>query len=484
MKFKKLELESVFSMGWGEIVLDSPGLTLITGMCLGTGASNGAGKSTLVNRGLVWTLFGQTPGGLKTTDVLNRFNSYLARGVLRFEVGDKPYVITREYTPAKKHVLELHSGDSDISCLDIRDTQDKINKLIGRDLKTFINTEFFGQGNDVPFMKLTPKGQKEIIESFIYTDSLAEWTDNTKKAIEKIRSESEKTELALAAVKAKVETLQTQRSGLEVQMEEFEQTKKARHETITNRIFLIRQKDTVQVAEQAKEKLKGIDINALSTERVVVEMKTSTYRAASSQLSTERRVLEAEKKRIEESINKNECSECGQLWPEDKKSRLRLEEILLTLTTLKGREEVETDNWLRASRELEDIDTKIRYFNTLKNEVSCAESGVDELKSLQIELDNLSVAKNPYEDLLTQNGILLAESLKVQQDAMDRRSFLIGELDLLNTWLEIFNVKIKTALFDRVLPYLEARANTHLIKMNNPQLKLQLRSTTETKSGI
>jgi len=63
-----------------------------------------------------------------------------------------------------------------------RDTQELIDKLLGRDHKTFIQSDFFGQGRERSFLALPGSEQRAVIEEILPLNSLDAWSGSAYKA--------------------------------------------------------------------------------------------------------------------------------------------------------------------------------------------------------------------------------------------------------------------------------------------------------------
>ena len=116
MKLLNFKFNNIFALGKGEISLDDRGLVLVTGYSEDEGDANGAGKSSLANKGICWTLYGQTAGGLKADGVINRHGTKSGWGEITYLGNDgKKYTVRRE-RPVK---LTLRQGKKDLSLIHI-----------------------------------------------------------------------------------------------------------------------------------------------------------------------------------------------------------------------------------------------------------------------------------------------------------------------------------------------------------------------------
>lgn len=174
---------------------------------------NGHGKSALLDA-ITWSLWGRARG--RTQDELISYGADEARVELEFLARDTRYRVIRSHsrglagrrrpgvTDLQLQVLE-GSNAQPISGNSIRETQAKIEQLIGMDYDTFINSAFLLQGRADEFTNKTPAERKSVLASILglgaydrlqarARDRLAEAkaaTDRTEGAVQQMRREAE-----------------------------------------------------------------------------------------------------------------------------------------------------------------------------------------------------------------------------------------------------------------------------------------------------
>ena len=189
MKFHWMIADNVFSVDSVTIGLNDLGLILVTGYSHDEGGSNGSGKSSICTKSLIWGLFGTTTDGVRADDVINR-HSGKKKALVRIcftDSNDDAYVITRTRSPNK---LTLETGDGEnLTCRLETETQQRIEKLLGFDYKTFVQSSFFGQGNVLSFPELSSSEQQKVLENILPIEELQEWLKEAKQAKEKLVSE-------------------------------------------------------------------------------------------------------------------------------------------------------------------------------------------------------------------------------------------------------------------------------------------------------
>lgn len=170
---RKLELKNFLCYGDTIQVIDFTGYHLI---CLS--GKNGYGKSAMLDA-ITWALWGQarkTSGTSKPDLGLIRLGQTRMMVSLEFEVNHKIYRVRREFakTYGKPYAaLDFEIFDTlkgtfnSLTDKTIRETQEKIETIIGLDFETFINSAFLKQGQSNEFSKKTPKDRKQILANIL-----------------------------------------------------------------------------------------------------------------------------------------------------------------------------------------------------------------------------------------------------------------------------------------------------------------------------
>lgn len=133
---------------------------------------NGAGKSTLLDA-ITWALFGQAR---RRDDAVIHTAADAAQVTFVFDLGSQRYRVQRAKARGKGQALELHQWDPERqtwrahSERRLRDTQAKIEALLGLDYRTFVQASFFLQGQADNFARQTPAERKETLARVLGLD--------------------------------------------------------------------------------------------------------------------------------------------------------------------------------------------------------------------------------------------------------------------------------------------------------------------------
>ncbi len=188
----KLEIKNFLSYGSEIQTINFEPYNLI---CLS--GKNGHGKSAMLDA-ITWAIWGQARklvGTSKPDQGLLRMGQRNMAVILDFAFNNNIYRIKREFTFAYNKpyaLLEFGLLEKEANVLvpltdkTIKDTQQKIERLIGLDYDSFINSAFLRQGHSNEFSKKSPKERKEIFANILGLDKY----ENLRKfALEKIKIE-------------------------------------------------------------------------------------------------------------------------------------------------------------------------------------------------------------------------------------------------------------------------------------------------------
>jgi len=159
---------------------------------------NGHGKSALLDA-MTWAVWGQArkmAGAMRADESLLRLSEYEMLVIFEFASNGYRYRVKREF---------VRSGNKGIATLDfgllseesektialtgktIRETQATIEKIIGLDFETFVNSAFLRQGGAGEFCRKSPRERKEILARIL---SLDHYEMIKKSALEKVKNTS------------------------------------------------------------------------------------------------------------------------------------------------------------------------------------------------------------------------------------------------------------------------------------------------------
>lgn len=199
---------------------------------------NGQGKSALLDA-ITWALWGEarkSSDSRKPDDELIRIGTRQMEVELVFELEDERYRVVRSYARSasgktSKPGLELHvyeAGLADYRPLtgaSVRETQAHLDRVLGLDYDTFINSAFLLQGRSDEFTKKKPSERKAILAQILNLnryDRLAELAAERGRAAAAQVEHAEREIERLQAALAEEDAWKEQRKTLEVQIADEE----------------------------------------------------------------------------------------------------------------------------------------------------------------------------------------------------------------------------------------------------------------------
>lgn len=278
---------------------------------------NGHGKSALFDA-ITWSLWGRARGVDERgtgADELIAEGQNLMQVEFVFELERNTYRVVRSRNKDKQTTrLEFQVKDNGsfvpLTGNSIRETQERINRALKLDYRTFVNSAFLLQGKADSFLTLKANERKEILAEILNLqiyDRLEEKARESKRELEKTCSTLQGEAALLAEELAEEEDLRRLLAGVE---NELNRSRKdlARKETELHRLKLERDRLTSQkkLLQEAGKRIEQIE-NEIGRFQAELEE------------------IEADLMRVETYLKKK--GEIEQGWKELKKIRLQEDEL-------------------------------------------------------------------------------------------------------------------------------------------------------------
>ena len=182
--------------------------------------ANGHGKSALLDA-MTWCLWGQARTGGQNYNDLIAYGETECRVELDFLARGQSYRVIRRRrssgqgrTEVDLFVLNESEQPRPITGNTVRETNARIQRLVGMDYQTFVNTAFLLQGRSDEFTRKTPADRKEVLASILglglyellqaeARGQRAQWEDTVTRADGAL----ERTKAALTAIPDPTEDL-------------------------------------------------------------------------------------------------------------------------------------------------------------------------------------------------------------------------------------------------------------------------------------
>ncbi len=186
---------------------------------------NGAGKSAILDA-MTWALWGKAR--TRQDDDLIHLGEDEMEVAFNFELGGEEYRVVRRRSSAKRGKSELHfhgfvpdAGDwRTLSENSIRQTQEKINRLLHLDYDTFINSAFLLQGRADEFTTKKPADRKQILADIL---GLGIYDEYEARAAEKVRSYQQDIQI----IEAQISQIEQEIGNENVYRQEWEESQNA-----------------------------------------------------------------------------------------------------------------------------------------------------------------------------------------------------------------------------------------------------------------
>ena len=482
MKLLKLKAHNVFSIGTVEMNLNNRGLTLVTGWSYDDNNGNAAGKSSVARNAPVWAMYGKTVDGVKADAVINTNikNAKHCAVTLHFEgIDGEEYRIYRSRKPnslvlSRKRTTEEGEEWDDYSKRLERDTQELVDALLGRDHKTFIQANFFGQGREQSFLALPGSEQRAVIEEILPLSSLELWHVNAVDGKKKAQVNLDNARTDLRAQKERVDMAFTHHKGLESQKTTWTTDQTVELSEMQHKLNKIQLMST------------GIEEETISLMRALpvqpIEESFEQYRAEEKTLTAENSKLSYSIDALTDDIDSRGfrpevCSTCHQPLPAAAIEANKISiESFKAVRDLRVKERGENE----AKRYHNDAQLAIcKEVMVLKGRIKTREKEATLTERLRL----LEEASNPF-TVVTRSAWTEYEKEKaIEATYLALVSAEEASRDHYSFWEHAFGRDLKTLMFDQVCPYLEAQTNKYLCDLNNGQIKVRFSVIKELKSG-
>lgn len=510
MRLLKFKFKNLFSLGEGELNLSNRGLSLVTGYSEDECSSNGAGKSSLANKAIVWTLFGQTVGGLKADSVLNRHGKRKCFGEIEFEGKDGDIYRIRRERPAK---LSIFKGTANVSGHTAKISQELVTKALGFDFNTFVQTSCFGQGRNVHYPSLTPKDQKAVLEQILPMEEVDRWAITADTELKSLKPLIDKVFSEYQVALGKVEALTGELGRAHEAGKAFESNRLLKRQSAQKALEAIDQEFSPRITQLAelKMKIEDADIEVLREKISIIESKLLTVESAYDTINTQlrnainsRTEWTSRKRGLEtqlSNLNKDTaCPVCKRDYDDSTKKAV-------------------TDTTNELMRQISDCESKITecavadtYYQTACNEnlerqhnfkrqiagkedlIRTVQSYAEQEARLNSDrqareasaralLETANSEENPHAATVNRLGADIKNSSQILDKALSTHKELNNELEHLKYWRDVYGKEMKLKLFEDACPFLDNRTEYHLERLLNKQIHCEFSTVKRLANG-
>lgn len=386
--FKKVRYKNILSTGnsFTEIELDRNKSTLIVG-------ENGAGKSTMLDA-ISFALYGKAFRNIKKPQLLNSINSKDLVVELDFEIGKNKYKIKRGIKP---NIFEIWKNNELVNQdAAVRDYQAYLEEnILKMNYKSFGQVVVLGSSTFVPFMQLSAKDRRDVIEDLLDIQIFTIMNTLLKERVSSNKEEIQEIKYQIDLLKSKIESAKEHNENIR----ELKETEVAKLKAkLKEQIALIEsEQEAVQaIIEEVTELTESI------SDKAGVKRKLQELQNVDATLDTKLKSLRKEISFFEEH---DDCPTCRQGIEHEfkteaiEKSNGKIQEIIDGRNQLKDKfasiegrlEEISDIETTIATKNLEMSEHNANYkiaLNTcksIKEELTSAEEEVEAIDTSAIE---------------------------------------------------------------------------------------------------
>jgi DNA repair exonuclease SbcCD ATPase subunit len=499
MKFLGLVLENYASYyGAHEVPLSDLGLALVLGKNHDEprASSNGSGKSAPWEA-LDWCLWGVVPRGDHVDSIINEEAGKNCRVSVRFEDDSGRIVQVERFRKCKDLVgkdsgLRLLIEGTDVSNLDIEETQRQLEIILGLDRDVFHAAILFGQNDTWRFAEGTDSERMEVLTKVLQLGEIDSWLERAKGLVGKVDVDAQQATQAIERVRGEIASWSSM--NFQPQIEAWDRDHAAKLALLDQRIATT--EDQVRGARQQLP-----DETYLQNQLVLAAaqkpgnpvlpddrdlMNVESQLRASLQMSIERVSLAGKRLEKLRRLGVGVCSECGQAVTKThlgiEESRLMgevasgdqeqhvLQEQVAGVAKQRGTLRAEADMRLLAYRQaLEGYNASVAAIQQnlwagqqMRTTIASMIAGVEQL---QRDRDQVAGQLNPILDQKRNAEGKLRDCQVVLLEHEGRMNGYLERKRLLQFWVDAFGGKgIKSYVLDTRLGEMTDAVN-HWVKM-------------------
>jgi DNA repair exonuclease SbcCD ATPase subunit len=393
--FSKLSWKNLLSTGNYKTTLDltKDNTVLISG-------ENGAGKSTILDA-LTFVLFGKSFRGINIPQLPNSINEKDCEVEIEFSVGKDEYRVVRGLKPKK---FEIHKNgnllDQDAKSKDYQKILEE--QILKMTYKSFTQVVILGSSNYVPFMKLSAKDRRLVVENLLDIDVFSVMNTLVRGRLQMTKEYIKDIDHKIEITKEKVDAKQGIINSLEKKSSDSVQKYKKEIEST--------QKKVKKWQDEIESNLSKIDELLKETkDKDTISKELLKTESISKQLNNKVKEIEKNIKFYQEN---DTCPSCKQDIDDTHKEEVYKE---------KGdkKQEVE-DSICQLAETIEEKEKELREINAILENVRVVEGEVNENQ-------NQISASNQYIDKIRENIENIQTEGTEIQTTKDELQQIIGE---------------------------------------------------------
>ena len=447
--FRKVRWKNLLSTGnhFSEIDLDKTDKTLIVG-------SNGSGKSTLLDA-LCFGLFGKPFRSIPKGNLTNSINGKNLLVEVEFDTNNKSYKVIRGIKP---NIFEIYIDDELVDQeAAVRDYQEQLEKFVLKmNYKSFTQIVVLGSASFTPFMQLSNKDRRDIIEDLLDIQIFSVMNKLTKDKLtsnkDMLNDKRHNIQLTQQQYNFEEKRIQDLKQNNDEKIKEYETDISTNETNISN---LTKEIENI-----------GLQVSTLQEivdKRIETEKRVKQFNKLESQIETN---LSKYKKDVDFFEHNDNCPTCRQ----------HIERAFKDGEIITLKEKIN-----ECDHGLDEIDKKILEEQTKLNEISDKQKDIQKLQ-IKIATNNTSITEiNRYiarvrkdiEELQNKETISNEEEQKLKElkQEIEIKEKEFKELLDEKTYYEVASsllkdTGIKTRIIKQYLPVINRLVNSYLGKLD------------------
>jgi len=447
--FRKVKWKNLLSTGnyFNEVDLSKNINTLIVGV-------NGSGKSTMLDA-LCFGLFGKPFRDIPKANLTNSINGKNCVVEIEFDTNNKSYKVIRGIKP---NTFEIYvDGEMMNQEATVRDYQEQLEKFILRmNYKSFTQIVVLGSASFTPFMQLSSRDRRAIIEDLLDIQIFSTMNKLVKEELStnKELTGQKKHELQLAQQQF---TFEEKRVN-ELKQDNNDKITKHEQDITNNEINIQKLHDEIQsIGSRVSEIQEDIG------NRIETEKKVKRFHQLEAQIETN---LSKYKKDIDFFQHNDSCPTCRQhIEPTFKDGEVtvlkeKVNECSHGLTELEQKvleEQAKLNAIAEKQKEVQELQIKIATNNTSITEIT---KYIQKIKEQIEELQNTKTKSDAEEVKLQALKVEIESKESEYKDLLEEKTYYEVAGSLLK------DTGIKTKIIKQYLPVINKLVNKYLAKLD------------------
>lgn len=519
MQILRAKIKNAFSIEDIDIHIGGRGLCLVTGFSKDENDPNGSGKSTLAHKAITWGLWGQTVIGAKADKVVKKDSDCCSVEVDFQGVDGNLYRVIRTRKPNKLKFMSLHLDTGKPYAQHTQKTekatQALIDQTLGRDFQTWVQTDFFGQGRKQAFPELTPAGRYQVLEEILPIGELRRWAEIATNIRKKAEYSLEKYEIDVKRLSELIEHKEASLKEIEIKKSAWDKMHKERLEGCKNELQIFdNEKDKIKAKiEDLKKNQEALHFNpdgltALDLKHRMIDENHKkihenwyTSMTLKSQWTARANNLKSQIAQTKQTYENN-CPACNNPLNADqinklKESRQKIEAEFKDASQKEIEAKTSEQYWNNERDGVKDSLKKLQYqietwnstkdrWNTIREDIIREEGKLEKGVRVQIleKLHDLHNEKNPHNESFKLEEKAISFYKADYKESKSSIKYWANHAGHLKFWEKAFKTDIKIVLLEQVCAFLNAKANTFIKQLGNPQIHIQFDTTIEKTTGI